>query len=57
MNEKDILSTQMMRRNDEITQQRDKNRVLQSTLDMGEKNYVQRMQDIRLLKLEINKLK
>lgn len=57
MNDKDILSTQLVRRNDEVTLLREKLKIFQSTMDKEEVHYTQRMEDIRLLKLEVKKLK
>jgi hypothetical protein len=57
MNERDILGTQLVRRNDELSSLYEKIKILQSTLYKGEAQYAQRLEDIRLLKLEIKKLR
>merc|ERR1711972_1104630 len=53
----DILGTQLVRRNDELALLYEKIKIQQSTLAKGEIQYRQRLQDIRLLKLEIKKLR
>merc|ERR1712159_860776 len=57
VSERDILGTQLVRRNDELALLYEKIKIQQSTLGKGEIQYRQRLQDIRLLKLEINKLR
>ncbi|PBC28999.1 Coiled-coil domain-containing protein [Apis cerana cerana] len=57
MNERDILGTQLVRRNDELTLQYSRLKVLHGTLQRGEVQYNQRLEDIRLLKLEVKKLR
>nr|CAD7570675.1 unnamed protein product [Timema californicum] len=57
MNERDILGTQLVRRNDEQALLYEKIKILQSTLHKGEAQYDQRLEDIRLLKLEIKRLR
>ncbi|XP_068081247.1 cilia- and flagella-associated protein 58 [Anabrus simplex] len=57
MNERDILGTQLIRRNDELALLYEKIKILQSTLMKGEAQYDQRLEDIRLLKLEIKRLR
>ncbi|XP_044013199.1 cilia- and flagella-associated protein 58-like [Aphidius gifuensis] len=56
LNERDILGTQIVRRNDELSLQSIKLKELYSTLRNGEKKYAEKIDDIRLLKLEIKKL-
>ncbi|KAE8752086.1 hypothetical protein FOCC_FOCC001248 [Frankliniella occidentalis] len=56
-NERDIIGTQLVRRNDEIHLLLAKIDVLQSILTSGEEEYVQRLDDIRLLKMEVRKLR
>lgn len=46
-----------MRRNDELALLYEKIKIQQSTLNKGEIQYRQRIEDIRLLKLEIKKLR
>merc|ERR1712071_564668 len=55
LNERDILGTQLVRRNDELALLYEKIKIQQNTLSKGEIQYRQRLQDIRLLKLEIKK--
>merc|ERR1712183_1186690 len=57
ISERDILGTQLVRRNDELSLLYEKIKIQQSTLAKGEIQYRQRLQDIRLLKLEIKKLR
>uniref|UniRef100_H2ZK27 Cilia- and flagella-associated protein 58 central coiled coil domain-containing protein n=1 Tax=Ciona savignyi TaxID=51511 RepID=H2ZK27_CIOSA len=54
--ERDILGTQLVRRNDELALLYEKIKIQQSTLNKGEQ-YRQRLDDIRILKLEIKKLR
>merc|ERR1712070_826899 len=57
INERDILGTQLIRRNDELALLYEKIKIQQSTLNKGEIQYRERMEDIRVLKLEIRKLR
>lgn len=57
INERDILGTQLIRRNDELALLYEKIRIQQSALNKGEVQYRERMEDIRLLKLKIKELK
>jgi len=57
VNERDILGTQLIRRNDELRLVYEKIRIQQSTLGKGETQYRQRLDDIRLLKMEIKRLR
>jgi hypothetical protein len=57
INERDILGTQLIRRNDELALLYEKIKIQQSTLSKGEVQYRDRVEDIRLLKLKINDLK
>lgn len=57
INERDILGTQLIRRNDELALLYEKIKIQQSTLNKGEIQYRQRLEDIRLLKLEVKKLR
>lgn len=52
-NERDIIGTQLVRRNDELDLLLAKVDVLQALLTSGQEEYVQRLDDIRLLKLEV----
>ena len=57
INERDILGTQLIRRNDELALLYEKIKIQQSTLNKGEVQYRERLEDIRMLKLKINDLK
>ncbi|KFV14163.1 Coiled-coil domain-containing protein 147, partial [Pterocles gutturalis] len=57
INERDILGSQLVRRNDEVALLYEKIKIQQSILNKGETQYRQRMEDIRLLKMEIKKLR
>lgn len=46
VNERDVLGTQLIRRNDELALLYEKIKILQTTLSEGEKQYQQRLQDI-----------
>ncbi|XP_063291113.1 cilia- and flagella-associated protein 58 [Pelobates fuscus] len=57
ISERDILGTQLVRRNDELALLYEKIKIHESILNKGESQYKQRVEDIRLLKLEIKKLR
>ena len=57
ISERDILGTQLVRRNDELALLYEKIKIQQSTLNKGEIQYKARQEDIRLLKLEIKSLR
>uniref|UniRef100_A0A8C6XVS3 Cilia and flagella associated protein 58 n=1 Tax=Naja naja TaxID=35670 RepID=A0A8C6XVS3_NAJNA len=57
ISERDILGSQLVRRNDELALLYEKIKIQQSILNKGEIQYRQRIEDIRLLKLEIKKLR
>ncbi|NXI41847.1 CFA58 protein, partial [Galbula dea] len=57
MKERQILGSELVRRNDEVALLYEKIKIQQSILNKGEAQYRQRMEDIRLLKLEIKKLR
>ncbi|KAM8806102.1 cilia- and flagella-associated protein 58 [Eudromia elegans] len=57
ISERDILGSQLVRRNDELALLYEKIKIQQSILNKGEIQYRQRVEDIRLLKLEIKKLR
>ncbi|PSN42585.1 Cilia- and flagella-associated protein 58 [Blattella germanica] len=57
VNERDIAGTQIVRRNDKLTIMIEKTKLMQHTLDRGEAQYNQRLEDIRLLKMEIKRLR
>jgi chromosome segregation ATPase len=56
INERDILGTQLIRRNDELALLYEKIEILQSTLRRGELQYTTRLDDIRLMKIKIRDL-
>lgn len=56
INERDILGTQLIRRNDELALLYEKVKILQSTLRRGEIQYNARLADIRLMKLKVRDL-
>jgi predicted RNase H-like nuclease (RuvC/YqgF family) len=51
------LGTQLIRRNDELALLYEKIKIQQSTLNKGEIQYRERLEDIRVLKLEIKKIR
>eukprot|EP00708_Paratrimastix_pyriformis_P002113 GAFH01000852.1.p1 GENE.GAFH01000852.1~~GAFH01000852.1.p1 ORF type:complete len:847 (-),score=445.13 GAFH01000852.1:38-2329(-) len=57
MNERDILGSQLIRRNDELALLYEKIKIQQSTLSKGEVQYSERLQDIRILKTQISDLR
>ncbi|KAK2500464.1 hypothetical protein MC885_007486, partial [Smutsia gigantea] len=57
ISERDILGSQLVRRNDELALLYEKIKIQQSVLNKGESQYNQRMEDLRILKLEIKKLR
>ncbi|KAJ8978920.1 hypothetical protein NQ317_013358 [Molorchus minor] len=57
MNERDVLGSQLVRRNDEISLLNEKIVILQTTMARGEAHYDQRLNDIKLLKLEVRRLR
>ncbi|CAN0404107.1 unnamed protein product [Ascophyllum nodosum] len=56
INERDILGTQLIRRNDELALLYEKLKIQQSTLKKGEASYSLRLMDIRTLKLKCGDL-
>lgn len=56
INERDILGTQLIRRNDELSLLYEKLRVQQSTLCAGEVQYNLRLDDIKILKIQVKDL-
>jgi len=56
MNERNIIGTQLIRRNDERALLYEKINIIQSTLRRGEIQYNTRIEDIRLLKIKIRDL-
>ncbi|XP_041985150.1 cilia- and flagella-associated protein 58-like [Aricia agestis] len=57
VNERDVVGAQLVRRNDEIALLYEKIRILEVTLHRGERQYASRVEDIRLLRLEILRLR
>ncbi|XP_012294733.1 cilia- and flagella-associated protein 58 isoform X1 [Aotus nancymaae] len=57
ISERDILGSQLVRRNDELALLYEKIKIQQSMLNKGESQYNQRLEDMRILKLEIKKLR
>ncbi|KAJ3186704.1 hypothetical protein HDU85_007524 [Gaertneriomyces sp. JEL0708] len=57
LQERDILGTQLIRRNDELSLLYEKIKIQTSTLHKGELQYRERLEDIRVCKLEIRKLR
>jgi hypothetical protein len=54
-NERDILGTQLVKKNNELSLLCEKLNILQHTLHEGEAQYDQRLEDIRMLKLDIGR--
>ncbi|NXA00282.1 CFA58 protein, partial [Nesospiza acunhae] len=57
LGERHALGTQLIRRNDEVALLYEKIKIQQSILNRGENEYRQRVEDMRILKLEIKKLR
>uniref|UniRef100_A0A8C4UTF8 Cilia and flagella associated protein 58 n=1 Tax=Falco tinnunculus TaxID=100819 RepID=A0A8C4UTF8_FALTI len=57
ISERNILGSQLARCNDKVALLYEKTKIQQSILNKGEIQYQQRMEDIRLLKLEIKRLR
>ncbi|XP_027645096.2 cilia- and flagella-associated protein 58 [Falco peregrinus] len=57
ISERNILGSQLARCNDKVALLYEKTKIQQSILNKGEIQYRQRMEDIRLLKLEIKRLR
>ena len=55
--ERDILGTQLVRRNDELALLHEKTKLQQSTLMKGEEHYKSRQDDIRVMMLELSKMR
>uniref|UniRef100_A0A336MZC8 CSON008162 protein n=1 Tax=Culicoides sonorensis TaxID=179676 RepID=A0A336MZC8_CULSO len=56
LHEKDLIGTQLVNRNDEIKVLKEKISIQQTALDRGDAEYQKRLNDIRLLKIEIQNL-
>lgn len=56
INERDILGTQLIRRNDELALLYEKLKIMNTQLKKGEIHYLQRIDEIKLLKLKLRDL-
>ena len=56
INERDVLGTQLIRRNDELALLYEKLKIQQSALKKGEVHYNSRLDDIRLLRIKVKEL-
>jgi len=57
INERDILGTQLIRRNDELALLYEKIKIQQASISQGEVGYRDRIEDLRVLKLRANALR
>ncbi|XP_025103607.1 cilia- and flagella-associated protein 58-like [Pomacea canaliculata] len=57
LNERDVLGSQLVRRNDEMSLLYEKTRLLTMLMNKGYVAYYQRLEDIRLLRLEVKRLR
>mmetsp|Transcript_56424 Transcript_56424/g.149969 ORF Transcript_56424/g.149969 Transcript_56424/m.149969 type:complete len:330 (-) Transcript_56424:289-1278(-) len=57
INERDILGTQLIRRNDELALLYEKIKIQQASISQGEIGYRDRIEDLRVLKLRANALR
>merc|ERR1719247_2795078 len=57
ISERDILGTQLIRRNDELALLYEKIKIQQSTLQKGEIQYKERLEEFRTLRIKIASLK
>lgn len=55
ISERDLLGTQLVKRNDSLALLYEKAKIQQSILNKGDVHYNERLEDIRLLKIEIRK--
>ena len=55
--ERDLIGAELVRRNDELSLLYEKMRIVELTLHKGERQYKERVEDIRILKLEIRHLR
>jgi len=55
--ERDVVGAQLIRRNDELALLYEKIKIAEMTLYKGELQYTERLEDIRVLKLEIRYLR
>ena len=56
INERDILGTQLIRRNDELALLYEKLRIQDSALKKGEIQYINRLDDIRVMRVKLKDL-
>ncbi|KAJ1556087.1 hypothetical protein HK405_007382 [Cladochytrium tenue] len=57
IHERDLIGTHLVRRDDEIALLQEKVRIFMSTLAKGESQFAERFEDIRVLKLEVRRLR
>lgn len=57
LSERHALGTQLIHRNDEVALLYEKIKIQQAILNRGENEYRQRVEDMRILRLEIKKLR
>jgi len=55
--ERDLVGAQLVRRNDEMSLVYEKMKIIEMTLHKGVRQYNERLEDIRLLKLEIRNVR
>jgi len=55
--ERDMIGSQLVRRNDEVSLLNEKVKILEKTQHKGELQYKERLEDLRVLKLEIRHLR
>ena len=55
--ERDLIGAQLIRRNDELTLLYEKMKIMKTMMHKGELQYNERLEDIRILKLEIRHLR
>jgi len=57
LKERDLIGAQLVRRNDEVSLLYQKMKMVDLTMHKGELQYNERLEDIRILKLEIRNLR
>jgi len=57
MKERDLIGAQLIRRNDEVSLLYEKIKIMNLTLHKGELQYKERLEDIRILKVEIHRVR
>jgi len=55
--ERDLIGAQLIRRNDELTLLYEKMKIMKTMMHKGELQYNERLEDIRILKLEIRHMR